>query len=245
MGSLTAVDLPDGRLIEYVTDGLGRRIGKKVDGVMVKQWLYRDQLKPAAELDGSGNLVAEFVFGTKANVPDYVMRGGATYRVISDQLGSPVLAVNVVNSADVPFQARYEAFGKATAVGGAALDWVPFGFAGGLYDPETGLVRFGARDYEPGTGRWTGKDPIRWQGDSPNLYAYVRGSPVEYADAEGTGPGLCVAAVAACLGVGVYEAIARAREFNECMKQLEEAQKPEPTSDPSVCDDVPPPPPDR
>jgi RHS repeat-associated protein len=31
----------------------------------------------------------------------------------------------------------------------------PFGFAGGLYESEIGLVRFGARDYDPETGRWT------------------------------------------------------------------------------------------
>jgi RHS repeat-associated protein len=36
----------------------------------------------------------------------------------------------------------------------------PFGFAGGLYDADTGLVRFGARDYDAYTGRWTAKDPI-------------------------------------------------------------------------------------
>src|SRR5512142_3589485 len=43
VGSLIAVSLPDGRLVEYVTDGEGRRIGKIVNGVLVKQWLYRDQ----------------------------------------------------------------------------------------------------------------------------------------------------------------------------------------------------------
>ena len=36
-----------------------------------------------------------------------------------------------------------------------------FGFAGGIYDPDTELVRFGARDYDPRVGRWTTKDPIR------------------------------------------------------------------------------------
>jgi len=37
----------------------------------------------------------------------------------------------------------------------------PFGFAGGLRDPDTGLIRFGARDYEPQIGSWTNKDPMR------------------------------------------------------------------------------------
>ena len=32
--------------------------------------------KPVAELDGSGDLVAEYAYGAKSNVPDYVVRGG-------------------------------------------------------------------------------------------------------------------------------------------------------------------------
>ncbi len=42
--------------------------------------------------------------------------------------------------------------------------FIPFGFAGGDYDPDTELVRFGAWDYDPEIGRWTGKDPIRFDG---------------------------------------------------------------------------------
>ena len=41
---------------------------------------------------------------------------------------------------------------------------IPFGFAGGLHDRDTNLVRFGARDYDPSIGRWTAKDPIDFAG---------------------------------------------------------------------------------
>ncbi|MGH7166277.1 MAG: RHS repeat-associated core domain-containing protein, partial [Nitrospiraceae bacterium] len=58
----------------------------------------------------------------------------------------------------------------------------PFGFAGGLYDQHTGLVRFGARDYDPLTGRWTVKDLIGFQSSESNFYVYVTGDPVNYAD---------------------------------------------------------------
>jgi len=54
----------------------------------------------------------------------------------------------------------------------------PFGFAGDLYDRDTELERFGARDYDAGTGRWTAKDPIRFGGGDTNLYGYVLGDPV-------------------------------------------------------------------
>jgi RHS repeat-associated protein len=46
----------------------------------------------------------------------------------------------------------------------------PFGFAGGLYDQDTKLVRFGARDYDASVGRWTAKDPISFNGGDTNLY---------------------------------------------------------------------------
>jgi YD repeat-containing protein len=75
LGNLLSVELPDSTLIEYVIDGQNRRIGKKVDGVLTKAWLYKDQLKPIAEMDGAGNLTARFVYGSKSNVPDVVMQG--------------------------------------------------------------------------------------------------------------------------------------------------------------------------
>jgi RHS repeat-associated protein len=200
MGSLIAVQLPDGRLIEYVTDGRNRRIGKMVNGTLVKQWLYRDEFKPTAELDGSGNIVAQFVYGTKPNVPDYIIRGGATYRVISDQLGSPVLAVNVANSSDVPLQATYAAFGERTLIAGTD-DWMPFGFAGGLYDPDTKLTRFGVRDYDAKIGRWVSKDPIRFYGADANIYVYVGNDPQNWLDSSGLDPSFL-----SVLGLGVATA---------------------------------------
>ena len=50
---------------------------------------------------------------------------------------------------------------------------------------DTGLVRFGARDYDPHTGRWTNKDPIGFAGGDVNLYGYVVGNPVNFIDING------------------------------------------------------------
>ena len=61
----------------------------------------------------------------------------------------------------------------------------PFGFAGGLYDPDTGLVRFGARDYDAETGRWTARDPILFGGGQANLYVYVGNDPINSVDPTG------------------------------------------------------------
>ncbi|HEY5998712.1 MAG TPA: RHS repeat-associated core domain-containing protein, partial [bacterium] len=58
---------------------------------------------------------------------------------------------------------------------------VPFGFAGGLHDRDTGLVRFGHRDYSPELGRFVAKDPIDFAGGK-NLYAYTTSDPVNFID---------------------------------------------------------------
>ena len=50
---------------------------------------------------------------------------------------------------------------------------MPFGFAGGLYDPDTKLTHFGFREYDAYTGKWTAKDPILFEGGDSNLYGYV------------------------------------------------------------------------
>ena len=59
---------------------------------------------------------------------------------------------------------------------------VNLGFSGGLYDQETKLTRFGYRDYDAETGKWTAKDPIGFAGGDTNLYGYVLGDPVNFVD---------------------------------------------------------------
>ncbi|MDZ7828350.1 MAG: RHS repeat-associated core domain-containing protein [Halofilum sp. (in: g-proteobacteria)] len=160
-GNLRAVTLPDGTEIEYLIDGQDRRVGKKIDGTFDKGWLYRDQLNPVAELDGDGTVTHRFVYGDKPNVPAYMIKDGTTYRIVSDHLGSVRLVINT-NTDEIVQRMDYSPFGKVITDTNPGFQ--PFGFAGGLHDRDTGLVRFGARDYDPEIGRWTAKDPIRFAG---------------------------------------------------------------------------------
>jgi hypothetical protein len=77
--------LPTGVSIEYVVDGKNRRIGKKVNGALVQGLLYEGNVKVIAELDGSGTIVSRFVYGARRYVPDYMLKGGQTNRIISDE----------------------------------------------------------------------------------------------------------------------------------------------------------------
>ena len=74
---------------------------------------------------------------------------------------------------------------SAVAPASMSEPFIPFGFAGGLYDHDTGLVRFGARDYDAQVGRWIAKDPIGFDGGQTNFYVYVNNDPVNGIDPEG------------------------------------------------------------
>src|SRR5690606_6142666 len=89
LGRMTSVELPDGTEIEYLYDGRGRRIGKRVDGTLVQGWLYADGIRPIAELDGAGNVVSRFVYAGEGSLPAYMLRGCATYRFLVNFVASP------------------------------------------------------------------------------------------------------------------------------------------------------------
>jgi RHS repeat-associated protein len=183
LGNLRHVTLPNGTQIDYLIDGQNRRIGKKVNNTLTQGFLYQGQLQPAAELDASGNVVSRFVYATGVNVPDYLIKGGQTYRILKDHLGSPRMVVNTSTGA-IAQRMDFDEYGKVLADSNPGFQ--PFGFAGGIYDRDTGLVRFGARDYDADTGRWTAKDQIGFDGEDSNLYAYVGNEPVNLIDPTGS-----------------------------------------------------------
>jgi len=172
--------------IKYVVDGKNRRVGKKVNGVTTQAFLYESQLRVAAELDGAGSITSLFVYSASPNSPDYLVKGGTTYRVVKDQLGSSRIVVDSTTGVAAQ-RMDFDEFGVVTMETPAAFQ--PFGFAGGIYDQHTKLTRFGARDYEASTGRWTSKDGIRFGGGSTGLYEYVGNDPVNARDFSGFSEG--------------------------------------------------------
>jgi RHS repeat-associated protein len=182
LGNLIGVTLPGGTTIAYIVDGSSRRVGKKINGTLVKGFLYGDRKRPVAELDGADVIVNRFIYAGR-NVPGSMIKGGVTFRIITDQVGSVRLVVNTATGA-IAQRMDFDTFGNVLQDTNPGFQ--PFGFAGGLYDPDTRLVRFGRRDYEPSTGRWTAKDPVGFAGGSTNLYSYVRNRPIDLRDPNGT-----------------------------------------------------------
>ena len=182
LGSLRRVLPPDGHEIRYLIDGENRRVARMVDGQIVSAYLYQGVVRPIAEFDAAGNLISRFVYGAGSDTPAYMVKGGVTYRIVADPLGSPRLIVDA-STGNVIQRIDYDAFGKVLSDSNPGFQ--PFGFAGGMYDPATGLLRFGARDYDPETGRWTSKDPVGFGSGETNFYVYAQNDPVNRTDTMG------------------------------------------------------------
>ena len=215
-GELLTVILPDGKRIYYVCDPLGRRIAKKVNGVVVEKYLWQGMTRLLAVYDGNNTLLMRFEY-TDERMPVAMRMGGATYYLTYDQVGS--LRAVADFSGNVVKQVVYDSFGNVLSDTNPGFT-VPFGVAGGLRDRDTGLVRFGYRDYDPEIGRWTAKDPIGFEGGNTDLYGYVLNNPVNYIDPYGlvdwgkvvgggiaaVGGAVGVVAGAVVAGIGVVEA---------------------------------------
>lgn len=202
-GQLRQVDLADGRRVEYVVDGAGRRVAKRLDGEIVARWLYHDDLRPIAQVDGSGTVEQLYFYDDDGRLVG-LMSEGMPYVIVTDQRGSPLFVVNGATGAVA--QARtYDAFGRVLT--DSAPGFQPFGFDGGLDDRDTGLVHLGAREYSPELGRFTSPDPLRFRGSDTNLYRFGLGDPVNRTDLAGldslTTSGACFGGSSyAPLGVG-------------------------------------------
>ena len=128
--------------------------------------------------DGSDNLLMRFQYAD-ARMPFAMTKGGSTYYLTYDQVGSLRVVADV--SGNVVKRIEYDSFGNIISDTDPTFE-VPFGFAGGLHDRDTGLVRFGYRDYDPDVGRWTAKDPIFFAGGDTDLYGYCLSDPVNFID---------------------------------------------------------------
>jgi type VI secretion system secreted protein VgrG len=159
-----------------------QRIAKKIDGEIAEKYLWLDLTTLLAVYDKNDNLVQRFEYANGRMPVAMTDANGTKYYLHYDQVGS-LRAVSNQNG-NVVKEIVYDTFGNIISDSNKTLK-IPFGFAGGLYDPDTKLIHFGFREYDPFIGRWTAKDPILFAGGDSNLYGYVLGDPVSGVDALG------------------------------------------------------------
>jgi hypothetical protein len=58
-------------------------------------------------------VLSRFIYASRLNVPDYLMHGGSTYRILTDHLGSPRLVIDTATGAIVQ-RIDYDEFDHVT-----------------------------------------------------------------------------------------------------------------------------------
>ncbi len=180
LGELREVVTPS-KTISYEHNANTQRVAKKVNGEIVEKYLWLNLTTLLATYDKDDNLVQRFEYAD-SRMPISMTQDSKKYYLHYDQVGS-LRAVSDINK-NIIKEITYDTYGNILSDSNEAFK-VPFGFAGGLYDADTKLTRFGYRDYDAYTGKWTAKDPIGFDGGDSNLYGYVLGDPVNFVDPDG------------------------------------------------------------
>ena len=107
---------------------------------------------------------------------------------VSDGIGNPIALLTDYSTQSYAY--KYDPYGAAVLTNGGGNGGTqqnPYLFKGGVQDRTTGWVHFGARWYDPATGRWTQQDTL----DNPldpanaNRYAYAGDDPINHVDPTG------------------------------------------------------------
>jgi RHS repeat-associated protein len=202
-GNVTGVTRPDGSTTNYIWDHRNRltlvthwssgggfehvyytydardRRAKVDDAPAAAQWHAYDGQDLIGLYTAGGAAVEQFVHGPLGSAPLVRQDSWSDNWLFTDHQGS-VRAWADPASGGVAF-VTYGAFGQ-TVSGTPGR----FGYAGYEAVPGAkGLLRAGARHYEPVVGRFVSQDPVGFEGGDANLYRYVFNSPLNYTDPTG------------------------------------------------------------
>ena len=178
--------------VEYTYDLLNRRIGKVIDPdgpgsspAQVERLVY-DGDNIILTFDGSGNQTHRYLHGPAIDqvIADEDSSGEVRWGLADNQ---NTIRDVIDSTGAVLNHITYNSFGLVTSETNPGFEF-RFGYTGRVRDPETGLLDYRTRYYDPGTGRFIGEDKIGFAGGDANLYRYVGNSPTNFTDPFGENP---------------------------------------------------------
>lgn len=187
-GGMGGADLPDGTKVAYMLNELGQPLEKFVNGRRAERFRWLDPLRLGTYKNLENGTAMRFHYN-KGRLPHSVLITGqgrqytcnlgydqaGTLKVVADRHGNLIQTI------------KYDSFGGLLRASSPAL-FIPIGFAGGLLDRHTGLIRFVFRDYDPKVGRFTAPDPLGYTGGDHDLFEYCVDDPVNAVDSWGLQP---------------------------------------------------------
>ncbi len=194
---LKKISLPDSTIILYShypampfgaekLAELGNQIISKVKGSQETRYLVNVDMDAIMSLGNDNSFQTWYAGGIQmddivvSNITDnsttsarfYLRDILSTVSALADSTGS------IINTYE------YSPYGTPDPAGIAD----PFGFTGRTYQPDSGLVYYRARFYDPQIGRFISKDRFKVHSQEPrryNPYAYVLNNPINYIDPTG------------------------------------------------------------
>ncbi len=174
---LTQVTLPTGSTVNYKYDGLGRRIQRTTNHGASERYIYDGLI----DLNADWSVATTYLNGP--GIDNHLRQTSATTGVsyfLTDHLGSTAGLTDT--SANLVEQPSYDSFGNS-----AGSPRTRYGYTGRERDPDTGLLYYRARFYDPQLGRFISEDPIGAAGGS-NQFAYVENNALVFSDPQGLWP---------------------------------------------------------
>ena len=152
---LTRVVRPDGVSVGYKYDALGRRIQRAPSAGVSTTFVYDGQ-DVVKDINSDGSTV-DYLNGpgidNKLRLTDSRLANTGPLYFLQDQLGSTTGLTN--SNGGIVERVTYDAYGNSTGTSLTRYD-----YTGRERDPDTGLLYYRARWYDPQVGRFISEDPI-------------------------------------------------------------------------------------
>lgn len=191
---------------QYEYDPMGRRT-VKISGGLTTVSVYDGWQCVFQKVIGSGiDTTKVFIYGNYIDEPIAMVRSwGAVSDTIWYFQGNNFNVETITNqTGTVVERYEYTPYGKTTVYTSMGTDGVWFTaddvsstvsakgntltFQGRELDAETGNLYFRRRYYQSALGRFISRDPIRLAGDTSNLFAFVKNTPLDDSDPMGLAP---------------------------------------------------------